>query len=57
MLFIFQGFMADCPDGRMDRDKMKQMFNTIKPEVKTKTKILKNLSIIFRMGQMIQNQG
>ena len=26
--------MADCPDGRMDRDKMKQMFAAIMPEVR-----------------------
>ena len=25
--------MEDCPDGRMDREKMKQMFNAIMPKV------------------------
>ena len=25
--------MEDCPDGRMDREKMKQMFNSIMPKV------------------------
>jgi len=27
-----KGFMEDCPDGRMDREKMKQMFNSIMPK-------------------------
>ena len=25
--------MEDCPDGRMERDKMKQMFNAVMPKV------------------------
>ena len=29
-----QGFVADCPDGRMDREKMRVMFKAIMPEVK-----------------------
>jgi len=28
-----KGFMEDCPDGRMDREKMKQMFHSIMPKV------------------------
>jgi Ca2+-binding EF-hand superfamily protein len=31
-IFALQGFMADCPDGRMDREKMKVMFKAIMPE-------------------------
>ena len=28
-----KGFLADCPDGRMDRDKMRVMFAAIMPKV------------------------
>ncbi|XP_023335011.1 neuronal calcium sensor 2 isoform X3 [Eurytemora carolleeae] len=27
-----KGFLDDCPDGRMNRDKMKEMFNAITPQ-------------------------
>ena len=31
-IFALQGFMADCPDGRMDRERMKVMFKALMPE-------------------------
>ena len=30
---VLQGFMTDCPDGRMNKDKMKEMFNAVAPSV------------------------
>ena len=33
LIFIAQGFMEDCPDGRMDRSKMQVMFQSVIPEV------------------------
>ena len=32
-LLIVQCFISDCPDGRMDKDKMKEMFHAILPKV------------------------
>jgi len=29
---FYEGFMTDCPDGRMDREKMKLMFNAVMPK-------------------------
>lgn len=28
----YKGFMVDCPDGRMDKNKMREMFNSILPK-------------------------
>jgi hypothetical protein len=33
MSCILQGFMTDCPDGRMNKEKMKEMFNAVAPSV------------------------
>ena len=30
---MFQGFMHDCPDGKMDREKIRQMFSAVLPMV------------------------
>jgi hypothetical protein len=34
-----QGFMTDCPDGRMNKEKMKEMFNAVAPSVSFTQKI------------------
>ena len=47
-----KGFMEDCPDGRMDREKMKIMFAAIMPKVKWnkwtwKEIILRSIFLIY----------
>ena len=33
LILTIQGFMTDCPDGKMDRAKMKEMFSSLAPAV------------------------
>ena len=59
--------MADCPDGRMDREKMKVMFNAIMPEGDAGDVFLDQLfrifdkdgdgSIDFKVGRMAYRIG
>ncbi|XP_023335010.1 neuronal calcium sensor 2 isoform X2 [Eurytemora carolleeae] len=42
-----KGFLDDCPDGRMNRDKMKEMFNAITPQGKSGEQFLDQLFRIF----------
>merc|ERR1711953_1194830 len=42
-----QGFMEDCPDGRMDKDKMQIMFKSIIPEGAAGEQFLEQLFRIF----------
>ena len=44
---LSQGFMEDCPDGRMDRDKMQTMFKSIIPEGNAGDQFLEQLFRIF----------
>ena len=63
-IFALQGFMADCPDGRMDREKMKVMFKAIMPEGDAGEVFLDQLfrifdkdgdgSIDFKVGRQVQ---
>ena len=46
-LIVLQGFMEDCPDGRMDKDKMQIMFKSIIPEGEAGEQFLEQLFRIF----------
>ena len=45
-----RGFMSDCPDGRMDRDKMKVMFKALMPQVKYLLYGMDMTNIINKLG-------